>query len=499
MLFISRTHFKMLRAALVFGLLSNVVGYNYIPGIALKEYERGSPVGPIKVNSLFSHEELISLDFYSVKFCAPNKTTLVQGAKDEKLGEVIWGDRIAPSLYKAKMMVDQKCAPIRCSPGQNEVTGGDLARFERRIRHGYRGTFVLDNLPVVSNGSWVYNAACPTGKQTYDTHTRGFALGVPQSCIGTTTHIHNHLALHIHANQQDNGKWIIVGFYVVPHSIDHVHEDACDDNFKIHDKHPPVTTMETTKKIIWSYSVKWHESTVSWSNRWDAYLNLAFSNRNARVHWLGIVNSSLIILCFATVVAMIMIRALRLDIMGGDPDDMEEQNEEVGWKLVHGDVFRIPEYPRLLAVLVGTGLQLIGMASLVFTFAILGFLSPANRGGLITASILLFVLMSILNGYSTAYVLITFNMFAWRPIFAAALAFPGGMLLAWVITEVCLGFMYFSSCAEIKNKKTNKQTDCYRVNDTIVQQCASCIQFTLYVCFMDWCFVSFGHSRSKFR
>lgn len=40
--------------------------------------------------------------------------------------------------------------------------------------------------------------------------------------------------------------------------------------------------------------------------------------------------------------------------------------------------------------------------SVTMIFAVLGFLSPANRGGLMTAMLLLFVFMGIFAGYSSA-------------------------------------------------------------------------------------------------
>ena len=66
---------------------------------------------------------------------------------------------------------------------------------------------------------------------------------------------------------------------------------------------------------------------------------------------------------------------------------------------VHGDVFRAPTNSSLLAVYVGTGSQLLGMALVTMVFAVLGFLSPANRGGLMTAMLLLFAFMGIVGGY----------------------------------------------------------------------------------------------------
>ena len=64
---------------------------------------------------------------------------------------------------------------------------------------------------------------------------------------------------------------------------------------------------------------------------------------------------------------------------------------------VHGDVFRAPARAGLLAVYVGTGSQLLAMTVVTMGFAVLGFLSPANRGGLMTAMLLLFAFMGIVG------------------------------------------------------------------------------------------------------
>ena len=67
---------------------------------------------------------------------------------------------------------------------------------------------------------------------------------------------------------------------------------------------------------------------------------------------------------------------------------------------VHGDVFRPPSHTSLLAAFVGTGVQLLGMAMVTMLFALLGFLSPANRGGLMTAMLMMFVAMGLFAGYA---------------------------------------------------------------------------------------------------
>lgn len=77
---------------------------------------------------------------------------------------------------------------------------------------------------------------------------------------------------------------------------------------------------------------------------------------------------------------------------------------------VHGDVFRPPSQSSLLAVFVGSGTQLFSMAVVTMIFAVLGFLSPANRGGLMTAVLLLFVFMGVFAGYSSARLYKTFRV-----------------------------------------------------------------------------------------
>lgn len=40
-------------------------------------------------------------------------------------------------------------------------------------------------------------------------------------------------------------------------------------------------------------------------------------------------------------------------------DDAGDEQEETGWKYIHGDVFRFPRHPSLFAAMVGTGSQLL--------------------------------------------------------------------------------------------------------------------------------------------
>jgi transmembrane 9 superfamily protein 2/4 len=55
---------------------------------------------------------------------------------------------------------------------------------------------------------------------------------------------------------------------------------------------------------------------------------------------------------------MLLLRTITKDISRYNAIDLsEEVQEDYGWKLVHGEVFRPPQRPMLLSVLAGTGSQ----------------------------------------------------------------------------------------------------------------------------------------------
>ena len=116
---------------------------------------------------------------------------------------------------------------------------------------------------------------------------------------------------------------------------------------------------------------------------------------DTQIHWFSIVNSLLILIFLSGMVAMIIMRTLHADFRRyREMETQEEAQEETGWKLVHGDVFRPPPYRMVLSVLIGSGLQVLSMSVITLVFALLGFLSPANRGGLMTAVVVLFLVMA---------------------------------------------------------------------------------------------------------
>lgn len=136
---------------------------------------------------------------------------------------------------------------------------------------------------------------------------------------------------------------------------------------------------------------------------------------HTNIQWFSILNSLVIVLFLSGMVAMIMLRTLHKDIARYNQIECgEDAQEEFGWKLVHGDVFRPPRKGMLLSVLLGSGAQVFCMTLVTLAFACLGFLSPANRGALMTCAMVLYVLLGTPAGYISARIYKSFGGIKWK-------------------------------------------------------------------------------------
>ena len=63
------------------------------------------------------------------------------------------------------------------------------------------------------------------------------------------------------------------------------------------------------------------------------------------------------------------------------------EEEETGWKYIHGDVFRFPPQKSLFSACVGTGTQILVMAMAIFMLSLIGLFYPYNRGSLLSACV----------------------------------------------------------------------------------------------------------------
>ena len=226
-----------------------------------------------------------------------------------------------------------------------------------------------------------------------------------------------------------------------PHSSYIPEEDDVDDG--------------ATLTIPYSYSVYFREDDrIDWSRRWDMYFNN--QKESTSIHWLAIGNSLVICGLLTAVVVMILNRTFSTDGKGhpkeeegkimlkqkprngnrsprfrekgaglleqksdadrdADLSSDEEFVEDItGWKLLHGDVFRAPPYAGFLAPLIGSGMQLVFMATGLLVLSCLGILNPSFRGGFVSVGMGLFVFAGIFSGYFSGRVYKTFGGMNWR-------------------------------------------------------------------------------------
>lgn len=110
---------------------------------------------------------------------------------------------------------------------------------------------------------------------------------------------------------------------------------------------------------------------------------------------------SMVVIFPFVLLAMIMFRTLHKDFI--KYNNLQIQNkfeEESGWELILGDVFRVPANSGLLCIFVGTGVQILATTLITMIFALQGFFSPSNRAWCTTSIVVVFT--RVFASYSSA-------------------------------------------------------------------------------------------------
>jgi transmembrane 9 superfamily member 2/4 len=405
----------------------------------------------LKVNKMTSSKTLLPIEYYHLPFCKP-----ADGPKldNENLGEFLAGDRIESSPYLLQMKTEMYCKQVCITDlDKTERRGNKPNKVVQAIRNDYHNNWIVDNLSAASK------------VEDDSTITTRYWQGFPVGYIGDddVSYIYNHVNIeilyHLADVSGDTAKYRVVRFTIEPFSIKHkfeaegsamAEEDgngshdwaqltdpiaSCDSSVSEDKTH---TTWEMVKelpqpakgRVLFTYDVHWEASDISWASRWDIYLSMD-NAIPAKVHWLSIANSLVIVCVLSAMIIAILLRNLRQDLARYNRLATDEENaedlEEKGWKLVHADVFRPPTCsPLLLSVACGTGAQLLCMTFWTIIFSAVGFLSPARRGALLMAELIFYVLMGSVNGYVTARLYKTFKGKAWQnATLCTALGFPG--------------------------------------------------------------------------
>ncbi|KAJ5606640.1 Nonaspanin (TM9SF) [Penicillium lagena] len=403
----------------------------YLPGVAPTSYNEGQTV-PLFVNHLtpgLSRDDqlhsVFAYDYYhpQLQFCQPEG-----GPKDvrESLGSILFGDRIQTSPFDLHMAQNETCKAI-C--GEVKFDARSAKFTNRRIAQGYNINWLVDGLPAAQLH---YDGVTQT-----KFYNPGFSLGDLDDSGQTVLNNHFNIEIDYHrVGYRGQNQYRVVGVLVYPESRadSRVLEDGtadCGTPGAI-----VALNEEADTPLTWTYSVSWKESPTAWATRWDKYLHVY----DPKIHWFSLINSAVFVVFLVGMVGMILVRALKKDIARYNRLDMisledldgtsaaveDGIQEDSGWKLVHGDVFRCPKSPLLLSVLLGNGAQLFMMTGVTVVFALLGLLSPANRGFLATAILLISAVFGGISGYTSARVYKAFGGEAWkRNIVMTPLLIPG--------------------------------------------------------------------------
>ncbi|KAG0448005.1 hypothetical protein HPP92_028061, partial [Vanilla planifolia] len=257
-------------------------------------------------------------NYYSLPFCQPGENPTHRWGG---LGEVLGGNELIDrNVYEGSI----------CSL---ELDASKVKQFEDAIASSYWFELFIDDLPL-----WAF-----VGETDKTDQSKHYLFTHKSIIVG---HSENQI---IHANLTQ-GKPVL---------------------------------LEPGKTLDMTYSVNWFPTNVTFARRFDVYLDYPFFEH--QIHWFSIFNSFMMVIFLTGLVSMILMRTLRNDYAkyareDDDLDNLERDvNEESGWKLVHGDVFRPPCNLVFLSALVGTGAQLSMLILLVIVLAIIGMLYVGQK------------------------------------------------------------------------------------------------------------------------
>ncbi|KAJ5538816.1 hypothetical protein N7494_008295 [Penicillium frequentans] len=483
-------------ALLVLSFMSCTCAF-YIPGYSVTRYNDNEPI-PLLVNKIFSDHTQLQYAYFDLPFVCPPSGKTHGGSPfgsgqsiSLNLGEVLRGDRIMTSDFELTMGKDVECQAL-CT---REVSRSNVKWARNLIKENYVIEWIVDNLPGATSFVTVDRS-----RKYYASGFKLGYTDISPSTGRSRYFINNHFTIVIRWRSAPEGGKVINGFEVYPKSVSaadrkeggcpkDIHADheglglyIAPDKSKLKEKYPGSSYIPedddddddgSTLSIPYTYSVYFREEPkIDWANRWDLY----FTNQEegSMTHWLAIVNSLIISTVLGATVFVIWSRTVQGDIKGRGDGAMEDRklkgqsrrkrsekkkeglldNADVendadmssddepledtsGWKLLHGDVFRTPAYSGLLAPLVGSGMQLLFMATGLLALSCLGVLNPSFRGGFVSVGMGLFVFAGLFSGYFSGRLYKTFSGTAWRKnTLITALLFPGLTFLLVLILNL---------------------------------------------------------------
>uniref|UniRef100_A0A1I8EL87 Transmembrane 9 superfamily member n=1 Tax=Wuchereria bancrofti TaxID=6293 RepID=A0A1I8EL87_WUCBA len=364
---------------------------------------------PFEYHSSNMHKTFVLSVYFSFDFCIGSENE----SPVENLGQVLFGERIRPSPYKISFNEQKQCK-LLCEKKYNNdplaqkkmwlLRKGIKLNYQLDIRQ-YAGDILLHQ-PTKSKCLYKVSRWVVTQPDSY--------------------YIFNHVDILIEYRNMSQiqiswrNMWEVELF---TSKCNHEAKDKLDCGVTA--KPFPIRCNEKPDSIIYTYSIVWQTTQVKWSSRWDYILD---SVSHPNIQWFSILNSLVIVLFLSGMVGMILLRTLHGDIIRYNQlDNEEDAQEEFGWKLVHGDVFH-RDMPCFY--ICGSGCQVLFMVAVTLVFACLGFLSPANRGSLITFVLVFYVLFGIVAAM---------NGLAWKTnVLMTSFLVPGIVFAVFFVSNLLL-------------------------------------------------------------
>ncbi|EFA76586.1 TM9 protein B [Heterostelium album PN500] len=369
------------------------------------KYSHGDKI-PFYVNNIgpFSNPSE-TYEYFSLPFCRPEHLT----HKKSKLGEILQGDSAVLSDYDLPFRV-QKDDERLCTM---KLTKKDIQKFKDAISEMYYAEMIYDDLPI-----FTYIGASQEDKVTQTTRYVLFT----------------HLPFKIEFNNDQ-----IIRIEIDTEELSGV---------ELADEEEMTVTL--------TYSAKWKQIDYPFSKRMELYED--FFPKELEIHWLSIMNSFFLVVLLTGFLSIIIMRILKNDYSRYSKADDEEDElslttlndiiidaifidqEDYGWKLIHGDVFRFPPYKNLFSALYGIGWQFITIVSGILILALFGTFYPNNGGNMYTAGVVLYALTSIISGYQSAkmYRNMGGNKWAWNIVLAATIFTVPLLIVAFLSNTVAV-------------------------------------------------------------
>ena len=383
-------------------------------------HEKGSKLH-INAGPVSSKRAIIPYGYPRLHICNSQRIKRVE----DTLGEILTGDSYYTTEYLVKTNEDSYCN-ILC---YNNFTEKEVTFYKKLIKRRYFSNLVVDKLPA---GLIIFNN---NTKQTFLKYFDGIPLGFWRN---DTYYIYNHLQFHILLNKINEDRYNVVGFHILPMSIQHnknIPTCVTKSSLLLENFNRPPQPLEEGRTLF-TYDVIFEYSNITFSSRWDHY-----RISRSSIHWTGIIISQVLVVIVSIFVIYLLKKNLRSDIdtYNYRVSQFEDINE-YDWKQVAGDVFRPPRINKLLlASMLGTGCQLLSMISFTLFLAVIGFMNPEKRNNILNIGILFFCFCGLIAGYIAANFYRFWGGQSWlRVSIFTSMLFPGTLFFGYVIINIIL-------------------------------------------------------------